>query len=86
MQQMQLDQTLHMHAIITAQRNVYHNRVKHIDIRMCFVRDAIERNRVVIEHVASTDQLADVLTKALGPQKLYKLRNQLVNCAGALRQ
>jgi hypothetical protein len=48
-------------------RNTKHNsRVKHIDIRHHFIHDCIENGDITVLHVPSTDNLANLLTKALG--------------------
>ena len=48
-----------------ASNPVYHVRTKHIDIRHHFVREIVESRKIVLEHVASDNMPADVLTKAL---------------------
>lgn len=42
-----------------------HNRTKHIDIKVHFVRDECEKGNITIFYVQSSDQLADLFTKAL---------------------
>ena len=51
----------------------HHNRTKHIDTRYHFIRDCVEDGRVIIEHVKTEDQLADILTKSLGRVKFVEL-------------
>ena len=48
---------------------VFHNRTKHIDVRHHFVREIIEPGSIILEHVATEDIPADVLTKALNKMK-----------------
>jgi hypothetical protein len=44
----------------------FHSKTKHIDIRCQYIRnDMVEKNRLVIEHIAGKDQPADALTKQL---------------------
>jgi len=50
---------------------VYHERTKHFDIRLHFVRDIIESKEIVVEKVASEDNLTDVFTKSL-PRSRFK--------------
>jgi len=45
---------------------VEHKRTKHIDIRYHFVREAITKNMVTLEHCAADHMAADRMTKELG--------------------
>ncbi|GMF22168.1 unnamed protein product [Phytophthora lilii] len=49
-------------------------RAKHIDLRAHFVRDHVEAGNIKLEHVPSSEQLADYLTKAIPTPQLVKLR------------
>ena len=60
-------------AIMLSKTSAHHNRTKHIDTRYHFIRDCVEDGRVVIEHVKTEDQLADILTKSLGRVKFMEL-------------
>lgn len=53
-------------AIAISENPKFHSRVKHIDIRFHFLRDAVEKGDVSIQYVPSEDNPADVLTKPLG--------------------
>ncbi|XP_036148378.1 secreted RxLR effector protein 161-like [Monomorium pharaonis] len=48
-----------------AMNPVHHARSKHIDIRHHFVRDAVSRNLVTIQHVSTDEMATDILTKGL---------------------
>ncbi|AES69120.2 Ty1/Copia-like polyprotein/retrotransposon [Medicago truncatula] len=58
-------------AILLKGMIVYHERTKHIDIRLHFVRDMIESKEIVVEKVASEENPANVFTKSL-PRSRFK--------------
>ena len=64
-------------AIYISNNAVFHERTKHVESDYHFVREDIIRGYVKPFHVASKDQLADILTKALGKKEfdvfLHKL-------------
>ncbi|GJT90003.1 ribonuclease H-like domain-containing protein [Tanacetum coccineum] len=51
--------------------NVVHQRTKHIEIDIHFVRDMVARGQVCVLHVPSRYQYADIFTKGL-PSTLFK--------------
>lgn len=57
--------------------NVKHSRTKHIDIHHNFIRELVEDKVVVLEHVATEKQLADIFTKALDAVRFEKLMGAL---------
>lgn len=61
-------------AIDLAKNPVFHGRSKHIDIRYYFIREYVEWGEIVIKHVKTDEQRADVLTKALSTIKFEKIR------------
>ena len=50
-------------------------RAKHIDIKMHFVKEAQERGVVNFKYIPTSEEAADVLTKALNGPKIVKFRN-----------
>ena len=58
--------------------NVHHSRTKHIDIKHHFIREIVEEKHIEIKHLASTEMLADLLTKALAFPTFSKLRQHIV--------
>ena len=64
-------------AINISKNPVQHSRTKHIDIRHHFIRELVENKTIVIEHVATENQLADIFTKALGSSRFNFLRKSL---------
>ncbi|WJX45133.1 hypothetical protein P8452_32036 [Trifolium repens] len=65
-------------AIHLTNHQVYHERTKHIDIRLHFVRDMIETKEIIVEKVASEENLADMFTKSL-PRSRFKHCLDLIN-------
>lgn len=48
---------------------MFHQRTKHIDIKFHYTRDIFKQGDLVVKHVASNEQLADILTKPLTRQR-----------------
>ncbi|KAL8107204.1 hypothetical protein AgCh_023860 [Apium graveolens] len=51
-------------AIDLAKNPIFHGRSKYIDIRFHFIRECVERGEIVVKHVRTEEQRADVLTKS----------------------
>ncbi|XP_074369744.1 secreted RxLR effector protein 161-like [Apium graveolens] len=64
-------------AIDLAKNPVFHERSKHIDIRYHFTRECVERGDIILRHVNTNEQCADVLTKALSRAKFEGMRELL---------
>lgn len=64
-------------AIDLAKNPVFHGRSKHIDVRYHFIRECIERGEIVVKHVSSENQRADILTKALPTIRFERMRKLL---------
>ncbi|RVW57769.1 Retrovirus-related Pol polyprotein from transposon TNT 1-94 [Vitis vinifera] len=63
---------------LTEGNPVYHERTKHIDVRLNFIRDVIEEKLFSIEKVATEVNPADMLTKPITTEK-FKHSLDLVN-------
>jgi hypothetical protein len=53
-------------AIALAKNLVHHDRSKHIDTKYHYIRSCVDDGKADVEHIGTNDQLADLLTKALG--------------------
>jgi hypothetical protein len=51
--------------------------MKHIDIKYNFLRDIIAKEYIELEYIPSTNQLADIMTKALPIKTFQRLRQAL---------
>jgi hypothetical protein len=56
-------------ALTLARNPVFHKRSKHIDLRYHFIRNCLAEGTVSATYINTVDQLADILTKALGRVK-----------------
>lgn len=52
-------------AIALANNPVFHSRTKHIELHHHFIRDVVERGEIRLSYISTSDNLADLLTKAL---------------------
>ncbi|KAL1204160.1 Retrovirus-related Pol polyprotein from transposon RE2 [Cardamine amara subsp. amara] len=64
-------------AIYIATNPVFHERTKHIELDLHFVRDEVLTRNILLRHVDSKSQLADVLTKAIGRDGFEIFRSKL---------
>lgn len=56
-------------AIHLVKHQAFHERSKHIDVRLHFVRDKVEQRVVEVVKVSTQENAADMLTKALPVSK-----------------
>jgi hypothetical protein len=64
-------------AIKIAYISCEHSRTKDIDNRNHFLRDHDNKRDIVISHVGTKDQLADIFTKPLDEKRFRELRSEL---------
>ena len=57
-------------------------RSKHIDVRFHSIRELFKVRKISVEYLASAEQHADILTKALGRANFRYHRKHLMNLAG----
>ena len=69
-----------MSAINIFKNPVQHSRTKHIDIRHHFIRELVENKVIVLEHVGTNDQLADLFTKPLDATHFKTLSRSIGIC------
>lgn len=64
-------------AISLANNPVFHERSKHIDTRIHFIRDCVQCGDIQLEYVKTEEQVADLLTKPLARQRFNELRDRI---------
>jgi hypothetical protein len=65
--------------IAFSKNNTCHNRTKHIDIRAYALRDMVREGTVVLSHIETKDQLADMLTKTQLKHTFLRHRDIIMN-------
>jgi hypothetical protein len=56
---------------------VFHDRSKHIDMKYHYIRDLVQRKTVKLQYIATSDHVADILTKPLTSRQFMQLRGKL---------
>jgi hypothetical protein len=64
-------------AIKIAYNHYEYSRTKYIDIRHHFLRDYAIKKNIVISHIGTNDQLADIFTKPLDEKRFRELQSEL---------
>ena len=57
--------------------SVFHDKLKHIEIKYHYIRDKVQRGVAKLQYVATNKQIADMLTKRLARVKFEYLREKL---------
>ncbi|KAA3473753.1 Retrovirus-related Pol polyprotein from transposon TNT 1-94 [Gossypium australe] len=73
-------------AVTIAKNPVFHGKTKHFKIKFHFVREMEQSQEIKLVHCSSKDQLADILTKALGVTRCKNLRARLGVCSMEARE
>jgi hypothetical protein len=56
---------------------VFHDRSKHIDMRYHYIQDLVQRKTIKLQYIATSEQVADILTKPLTLRQFVQLRGKL---------
>lgn len=66
-------------AIQLAKNPVFHGRTKHIEIDFHFIRERTVRKDILLHHISSHHQVADLFTKPLTRDRLQYLKGKLMS-------
>jgi hypothetical protein len=69
-------------AVYLSNNPVQHQRTKHVEIDLHFVREKVAIGQVRVLHVPTTSQFADVFTKGLPSSVFEEFRSSLNICRG----
>ena len=64
-------------AIALAKDNKFYAQTKHIDLHYHFVREAVEQGKVKMEYIPTSENVADIFTKALAKPKFLEFVGNL---------
>ena len=62
-------------AIYLTKNQMFHEKTKHIDVKLHFLRDIISSGKVMVEKIHTDDNLADIITKPVTTIKFRKCLN-----------
>jgi len=61
----------------------FHKRTKHIDVQYHYIREKYEDGEIQVTYVETNNQIADIFTKALTPERFARLRDMMgMVCVG----
>ena len=63
----------------------HHERTKHIERRHFYIRELVERQKLIVPFVKTTENLADFFTKPLAAGDFFRLRNEIMNLPASER-
>ncbi len=75
-----------MSTIATAKSTSIKERTKHIDVRHHFLREVVQSKALILEHVPTTEQLADSLTKVAHQASLDRFVQRTMATAEPIHQ
>ena len=64
--------------ILLSENNTTTKRMKHIATRIAFLRETVESKRVMLIHVGTAEQIADIFTKPLSAAPFHSLREMML--------
>ena len=71
-----------VNAVYLSTNPVQHQRTKHVEIDLHFVREKVAIGQIRVLHVPTTSQFADIFTKGLPSSVFNEFRSSLNICSG----
>ena len=65
-------------AVMLSETNLSSRRMKHVLTRLHYLKERCESGEVILHHVRTDAQIADIFTKVLHSSRFHMLREQLV--------
>lgn len=56
---------------------VFHEKLKHIDIRYYFIQDMVQKGVVKLQYISKDENIVDILIKPLSTEKFVYFRDKL---------
>jgi hypothetical protein len=60
-----------------SEKHVFHDKLKHIEIKYHYIRDMVERKEVHVQYLCTHEQVVDVFTKSLARTKFRYFHERL---------
>ena len=64
-------------AVRLAYNAEFHQRTKHVLVRYHYIRQQVAEGKIEVKYISTTDQLADIFTKALPSPKFISMRKRI---------
>ena len=64
-------------AVLLAANPILHTKSKHFELDLYYVRDQVLQRKIHVSHIPGSEQVADILTKAISPSSFLKFRDKL---------
>ena len=66
-------------AVMLSDSNTSSKRMKHVTTRIAFLRELVANKTILLYHIGTNGQLADIFTKPLAAQTFHELRSIIMS-------